>query len=116
MLPQPGNVVQVRSRQYLVDDVRVGDRAAKQRTVVSLSCLDDDAQGHIADDLGPEVAAPPSGTVTNCRCVLAKSGLCRDPRQRAPEALPGAVRASPARQGGGRAWSTSSANSRHSTV
>jgi ERCC4-related helicase len=45
MLPQPGNVVRVRSRQYLVDDVRVGDRAAKQQTVVSLSCLDDDAQG-----------------------------------------------------------------------
>lgn len=45
MLPQPGNVVRVRSRQYLVDDVRVGDRASKQQTVVSLSCLDDDAQG-----------------------------------------------------------------------
>jgi ERCC4-related helicase len=63
VLPQPGNVVRVRSRQFLVDDVRVGDRAAKQQTVISLSCLDDDAQGQSLEvlwetELDAEIAKP----------------------------------------------------------
>jgi hypothetical protein len=43
-LPQPGQLVRVRQRQYLVEEVTPppGDREA---TLVSLSCLDDDAQG-----------------------------------------------------------------------
>lgn len=45
ILQRAGNVVRVRSRQFLVDDVRIGDQAAKQQTAVSLSCFDDDAQG-----------------------------------------------------------------------
>ena len=43
-LPAPGQVVRVRAHRYLVEDVaRPKDLA--QQTLVSLSCLDDDAQG-----------------------------------------------------------------------
>ena len=41
---QPGGVVRVRSRQYLVEDV-VRSKDAREDTLVRLSCLDDDAQG-----------------------------------------------------------------------
>jgi SNF2 family DNA or RNA helicase len=43
-VPQPGQVVRVRSRQYLVEEV-VPPPAPAQQTLVRLSCLDDDAQG-----------------------------------------------------------------------
>jgi len=42
--PQPGQIVRVRSRQYLVDDVAPPPRPG-DATLVRLSCLDDDAQG-----------------------------------------------------------------------
>lgn len=42
--PQPGQVVRVRSRQYLVEDV-VPPPAPADQTLVRLSCLDDDSQG-----------------------------------------------------------------------
>ncbi len=42
--PSVGQLVRVRSRQYLVEDVRKARRKADS-TVVWLSCLDDDAQG-----------------------------------------------------------------------
>ncbi len=59
---QPGQVVRVRSRQYLVDEVRRPERPGQQ-TVVSLSCLDDDAQGQPLEvlwetELDAEVLAP----------------------------------------------------------
>ena len=41
---QPGGVVRVRSRQYLVEDV-VRSKDPREDTRVRLSCLDDDAQG-----------------------------------------------------------------------
>jgi len=46
--PTPGQVVRVRSRRFLVEDVaRPGDGAGgHEQTVVSLSCIDDDAQGY----------------------------------------------------------------------
>lgn len=40
----PGGVVQVRSRQYLIEDV-IRSRDPSEDTRVRLSCLDDDAQG-----------------------------------------------------------------------
>jgi ERCC4-related helicase len=43
-LPSPGQIVHVRSRQYLVEDVVPGQTAAEQ-TRVRLACLEDDAQG-----------------------------------------------------------------------
>ncbi len=44
VVPQPGQVVRVRSRQYLVEDVVPAPNPGDQ-TLVRLSCLDDDAQG-----------------------------------------------------------------------
>lgn len=41
-LPKAGQVVQVRQRQYLVEDVAPSDHSS---TVVRLSCIDDDARG-----------------------------------------------------------------------
>ncbi|MGH6895019.1 MAG: hypothetical protein ACREJ5_00500 [Geminicoccaceae bacterium] len=38
--PQPGNFVEVRGRRWLVEEVEAG-----QPLIVSLSCIDDDAQG-----------------------------------------------------------------------
>jgi len=43
-VPEPGQVVRVRSRSYLVEDVVAGPNPDDQ-TLVRLSCLDDDAQG-----------------------------------------------------------------------
>ena len=43
-VPQPGQVVRVRSRQYLGEEVVLPPNPADQ-TLVRLSCLDDDAQG-----------------------------------------------------------------------
>lgn len=48
-LPQLGQIVRVRSRQYLVEDITPGARATTNTpardTRVRMSCLDDDAQG-----------------------------------------------------------------------
>ncbi len=44
MLPQTGDIVRVRSRQYLVEEV-VLPPSPGDSSLVSLSCLDDDAQG-----------------------------------------------------------------------
>lgn len=43
-LPQPGNIVFVRSRRYLVEWVETDD---KHGSVLQLACLDDDAQGQL---------------------------------------------------------------------
>lgn len=43
--PQPGAVVQVRSRRYLVETVEPPTDTTWEQTLVDLSCLDDDAQG-----------------------------------------------------------------------
>jgi hypothetical protein len=44
VLPETGQIVRVRARQYLVEKVTPTD-ARGQQTCVALSCLDDDAQG-----------------------------------------------------------------------
>ena len=44
MLPEPGSLVRVRSRQYLVEEVIPGTDGTTQ-SLIRLSCLDDDAQG-----------------------------------------------------------------------
>ena len=44
MLPQPGALVRVRSRQYLVEEVFPPPDGNSQ-TLARLSCVDDDAQG-----------------------------------------------------------------------
>lgn len=41
---EAGQIVRVRSRQYLVEDVVLGP-SAEEDTLVRLSCLDDDALG-----------------------------------------------------------------------
>ncbi len=46
MLPNPGQIVRVRTRTYLVEALE-GDRRSPD-SVVSLACLDDDAQGEKA--------------------------------------------------------------------
>jgi hypothetical protein len=43
-LPEPGQIVRVRSRQYLVEEVTPGAREGLDSRV-RMSCLDDDAQG-----------------------------------------------------------------------
>src|SRR5262245_60058414 len=43
-VPKPGEIVRVRQRQYLVEEV-VAPLSASDATLVRLSCLDDDAQG-----------------------------------------------------------------------
>jgi hypothetical protein len=48
--PSPGQVVRVRQRQYLVEDV-VPPPSAADATLVRLACLDDDAQGQPLDAL-----------------------------------------------------------------
>lgn len=45
MIPQPGQVVRVRSRQYLVENV-LHPPENYQQIIVEMSCLDDDAQGN----------------------------------------------------------------------
>ena len=42
--PEPGEIVRVRQRQYLVEEVSSPPKKG-DATLVSLSCLDDDAQG-----------------------------------------------------------------------
>lgn len=44
IIPEIGQIVHVRSRQYLVEAVRDRDSSMGD-TIVSLSCLEDDAQG-----------------------------------------------------------------------
>lgn len=43
-IPEPGQIVRVRQRQYLVEEIVPPPRAA-DATLLRLSCLDDDAQG-----------------------------------------------------------------------
>ncbi|MDF1667665.1 MAG: DISARM system SNF2-like helicase DrmD, partial [Planctomycetota bacterium] len=50
MIPKNGEIVRVRSRQYLVDDV-VRPKEARHCTLVRLSCLNDDAQGEVLEVL-----------------------------------------------------------------
>ena len=59
---EPGNVVKVRSRQYLVEEV-IAATQAEDDTLVRLSCLDDDAQGQRLDvlwesELDAQVVSP----------------------------------------------------------
>src|ERR1700688_2956756 len=43
--PQPGDVVKVRARRHLVEEVVPPERIGEQQTLVNLSCIDDDSQG-----------------------------------------------------------------------
>ncbi len=45
MTPETGQIVRVRSRQYLVEGVVAPHDRAVDSTLVRLSCLEDDAQG-----------------------------------------------------------------------
>jgi len=49
--PQPGDVVWVRARRHLVEDVVPPGRIGQQQTLVHLSCIDDDSQGTVLDVL-----------------------------------------------------------------
>ena len=49
-IPEPGAIVRVRQRLYLVDDVAAAPRPG-DATVVRMSCVDDDAQGQALDVL-----------------------------------------------------------------
>ena len=49
-IPQPGSLVRVRSRQYLVEDLTPPSDPTS-RTLVRLSCVDDDSQGTSLDVL-----------------------------------------------------------------
>jgi SNF2 family DNA or RNA helicase len=49
--PQPGDVVRVRARRHLVEDVVPPGSIGQQQTLVSLSCIDDDSQGTAIDVL-----------------------------------------------------------------
>lgn len=44
MVLEPGRLVRVRSRQYLVEEVTPAP-ALSEQTLVRLSCIDDDSQG-----------------------------------------------------------------------
>ena len=44
--PTPGQVVYVRTRRHLVEEVVPPGHAGHQQTLVRLSCIDDDSQGH----------------------------------------------------------------------
>ena len=44
MVLEPGTLVRVRSRQYLVEEVSPASNPGEQ-TLVRLSCIDDDSQG-----------------------------------------------------------------------
>lgn len=44
MALEPGTLVRVRSRQYLVEEVTPAP-ALSEQTLVRLSCIDDDSQG-----------------------------------------------------------------------
>jgi superfamily II DNA or RNA helicase len=44
IIPQPGQIVRVRTRTYLVEDVEANGGGPAE-TIVSLACIDDDAQG-----------------------------------------------------------------------
>lgn len=48
IVPQPGQIVRVRTRTYLVEDVEANGGGPAD-TVVSLACIDDDAQGEKLD-------------------------------------------------------------------
>jgi hypothetical protein len=48
--PQTGEVVRVRQRRHIVEDVVAGDRPGDS-TLVRLSCLDNDAQGQALEVL-----------------------------------------------------------------
>jgi SNF2 family DNA or RNA helicase len=50
MIPETGEIVRVRSRQYLVEDV-IPPKQAIHSTLVRLSCLNDDAQGEALEVL-----------------------------------------------------------------
>ena len=50
MIPQTGDIVRVRSRQYLVEGVDLPPQPTDS-TLVRLSCLEDDAQGDKLDVL-----------------------------------------------------------------
>ncbi len=45
MVPAPGNIVNVRQRQYLVESVTPPASPHEEHTLVRMVCLDDDAQG-----------------------------------------------------------------------
>ena len=65
-VPEPGDVVKVRSRRYLVEAVEAAREPFWEQTLVELSCLEDDAQGeHLSVLWEREVDSPHYVTVEN---------------------------------------------------
>lgn len=64
MTPQPGQVVRVRSGQYLVEAV-TPPPGPRQQTLVRRSCLDGDAQGAELEVLW-EGSGRPGASVARC--------------------------------------------------
>lgn len=61
--PRPGDIAQVRHRQYLVDEVIKPSSIREEHTLVRLTCLDDDSQGRPLSvlwerELGAKVIRP----------------------------------------------------------
>ncbi|MDA4120445.1 MAG: hypothetical protein OK436_07655, partial [Thaumarchaeota archaeon] len=50
VIPTRGQIVQVRQRRYLVEDVIPG-KTPGESTLVTMSCVDDDAQGQALEAL-----------------------------------------------------------------
>lgn len=55
--PDPGQIVRVRSRRYLVEEA-VGPSSSQDSTLVRLACLDDDAQGQSLEVLWDKEVDP----------------------------------------------------------
>lgn len=61
--PEPGDIAQVRHRQYLVDEVLRPSGVREEHTLVRLTCIDDDSQGRPLSvlwerELGAQVIRP----------------------------------------------------------
>ena len=46
-IPQPGQIVRVRTRTYLVEYVEANNGGRPADSIVSLACIDDDAQADL---------------------------------------------------------------------
>jgi len=93
-IPEPGQIVRVRQRQYLVEEVVPPPRAA-DATLLRLSCLDDDAQGQPLAVIWEKEVDPGVADARHIEPVVALIVLVR--RQRVLEALQGMQRTHPQR-------------------
>jgi len=71
VIPQPGQMVRVRQRQYFVEEV-VAPKAGDDSTLVRMSCLDDDAQGQPLEVLWEKEVDPEIITAEAWKDIAAK--------------------------------------------